>query len=439
MNNHRGSSPDGLWLVFSSLALLVTCHLAALHDGAVAPTGPVLITAIVSGSLGLGVGVFLNRRRRSGSRGHAVQREPVAAAPLSPPGESAATVRDGIASRMSSAFLAWLEEQRDGEISAWGSFDQLIREMLTEHLGAARVRCYHVPPGSQQLRSLSQSDSSAADIDQAAPDVVLGQVAATGREFVAGEPLDGELPDRPASGTGEDWDWVWPVRAADSRGQTVGLVAVGKLPSGTPLDRDRCQTIGPLITLFWEHARAVRRLCIAERIDKGSGVLTRFDFFEIAGRALADSYQHHEPVVVAVLALEGLRGLDDVGLWRQRDALVGALGRLLVRRARTDDVVGRFSDDRFVVLLRRLDGGLGRLIAEKVVASAQDHIAQLEDAPGPVRVRAGLAASGFEQPSLEILLAGAAEAVEQARSQDVPLCSELGPQSVVPHPQAGVP
>jgi GGDEF domain-containing protein len=439
LKKHRGSSPDGLWLVFSSLVLLVTCHLVALHDGVVAPTDPVLITAIVSGYLGLGIGVFLNRLGRYGNRGRAGQREPVAAAALSLPGESATTVRGGIARQMTSAFLAWLEEQRDGEISAWGSFDQLIREMLSEHLSAARVRCYHVPPGSQQLRSLSQSDSSAADTDQATRDAVLVQVAASGREFVAGDPLDGELPDRPASGAEEDWDWVWPVRAASNQGRTVGLVAVGKLPSGTALDRDRCRTIGPLVTLFWEHVRAARRLSIAERIDKGSGVLTRFDFFEIAGRALADSYRHHEPVVVALLALEGLRGLDDVGLWRQRDALVGALGRLVVRRARTDDVVGRFSDDRFVVLLRRLDSGLGRLITEKVVAAAQDYIAQLENAPGPVRVRAGLAGSGFEQPSLETLLAGAAEAVEQARSQDVPLCSESSPQSVVPNPPADVP
>jgi GGDEF domain-containing protein len=217
------------------------------------------------------------------------------------------------------------------------------------------------------------------------------------------------------------------------------MVAVGKLPSGTPLDRDRCQTIGPLLTLFWEHVSAVERLRSAERIDKGSGVLTRIDFFDIAGRALADSYRHNEPVVVAVLALEGIRRLDDVGLWKQRDALVEALGQLLVQRVRADDIVGRFSDDRFVVLLRRLDGGLGRLIAEKVVATAQHYIAGLGDAPGPVRVRAGLTSSGFEQPSLETLLAGASETVEQARSQDVPLCSELGPQSVVPNPQPGVP
>jgi len=439
LDNRRAPSTDGLWLVFSSLVLVATCHLAALHDGAVAPMDPLLVTAIVTGYLGLGAGVFLNRLRGSRERGRAVQREPFGATPLAPPGKSAATVRDEIASRMSSAFLAWLEEQRDGETSAWGSFDQLIREMLTEHLSATRVRCYHVPPGSQQLRSLSQSDSSSSDVDQAAPDALLGQVAATGREFVAGSLVDGELPDRPAGGTVEGWDWVWPVRAADRHDQTAGLVAVGKLPSGTPLDRDRCRTIGPLITLYWEHVSALERLCIAQRIDKGSGVLTRFDFFEIAGRALADSYRHNEPVVVVVLALEGVRRLDDVGLWKQRDALIEALGRLLVRRVRTDDVVGRFSDDRFVVLLRRLDGGLGRLITEKVVATAQEYIAQLEDALGPVRVRAGLTGSGFEQPSLEILLASAAEAIEQARNQDVPLCSDCNAQSAVPNPQPGVP
>ena len=184
------------------------------------------------------------------------------------------------------------------------------------------------------------------------------------------------------------------------------------------------------------------------RTDQASGVLTRNDFFDLGGQALEDSYNNNEPVVVAVVALEGLRRLDDTHCWGERDTLIERLGRVIAGRTRSDDLVGRFADDRFVVLLRRLDSGLGRLIAEKMLAAANDCVAQLgragpgsgpaQDEPAPqelVRLRIGLAGSGLARRPLRELLGSAMDAVEHARKNgatigtDLPPVTACGPQA----------
>jgi diguanylate cyclase (GGDEF)-like protein len=203
------------------------------------------------------------------------------------------------------------------------------------------------------------------------------------------------------------------------------LLAVGKLPATTLIDRERRQDISILISAFWQHVACLEQLRIAEKTDKASGLLTRTDFFQSAARALADSYAENEPVVVVVLVLEGLRRLDDIGRWNDRDALVETAGRLINRRIRTDDIIGRFSDDRFVLLLRRLDSSLGRLIAAKIQDRVQEHMGQLGDTPELLQVRVGLSGSGFQQQSLETLLVAAFDAVELARKQNVPLLCDL--------------
>jgi diguanylate cyclase (GGDEF)-like protein len=410
------ATATGLWLTCGGLAILAAHHLLAAYETKLSVDNLVLLVGAITGYLVTAAGICLSVRSRHRSR------STQAAATSTPAGAgehlTVSEHRD-LARQMTNRFLAWCEEDHS-DSNLWNSFDQLVREMLTEQLGAARVRCYQVLPGSQQLRGLSQL-ATLTD-GQCARRGILGHVATGGQEFVATDPTHGELIDQLAQDADESWDWVYPIRHA---GQTTGLLAVGKLPATTLIDRERRQDISILISAFWQHVACLEQLRIAEKTDKASGLLTRTDFFQAATRALADSYAENEPVVVVVLVLEGLRRLDDIGRWNDRDALVETAGRLINRRIRTDDIIGRFSDDRFVLLLRRLDSSLGRLIAAKIQDRVQEHMGQLGDTPELLQVRVGLSGSGFQQQSLETLLVAAFDAVELARKQNVPLLCDL--------------
>jgi GGDEF domain-containing protein len=327
------------------------------------------------------------------------------------------------------ALANWLTDA-DEHTDLWPAFDQLVRELLTTHLGAVRIRCYHVRTGCSTLQPLNATGTAAGGqvalastaAGPPAREGVLGHVATTGQEYVTTDVGHGPLVDDLAARGEGDWDWVWPVR---KQKLTIGLIAAAHLRDPALLNGEGRTTLGRLLALAWHRVADLEQLRVLKRTDPPSGVLTRNDFFTLAGHALAESYRGNEPVVVAVFAVEGLRRLDDSRHWRERDALIEQLGPLIARRVRSDDLVGRFADDRFVVLLRRLDSGLGRLIAEKVWSTAHERVRQCPAAAEHVRVRVGLAGSGLEQPGLETLLERALATVDLARREGIALKSDL--------------
>lgn len=354
-----------------------------------------------------------------------------------------ASSADGPVARLCEGLYRWLAES-EGQPHLWAAFDQLVRELLSEHVGATRVRCYHVRPGLDTLQPIAHQGPPTPARGPSARDGVLGYAVTTGREYVAAGAGQGPLLENLAAADEEPWEWVWPVRGANDlgppddappAGPVVGVVAVARLHDAARLTPGLRQTIGRLLSMAWNQVECLERLRVLRRTDPASGVLTRHDFFTLATHALADSYRENEPVVVAVLALEGLRRLDDTGHWHQRDALIEQLGPVIARRVRSDDLVGRFADDRFVMLLRRLDSALGRLIAEKVLAAATQTVATLDGAQSPIRLRVGLAGSGLQRPALEDLLVRAFRAVEQARASKTWIGTDLSGTAEVGHEQ----
>lgn len=369
----------------------------------------------------LGVGALLLTRRRATPTGTPVLTLPPLAPPAAEPAPTPPATGPSPAHRVCAAFHHWLAENGDTP-DAWAAFDQLVREVLVEHIGATRVRCYRVQPDCETLLTISNAGRGSAAVGPSVRSGLLGHVATTGREYLAGDPAHGPLVDRLAAQCEDGWEWVWPVREHNA---TIGLIAVGNLRDRTILTSELRQTIGQLLALCWQHVASLERLYVVRRTDQASGVLTRLDFFTLGERLLSDSYATNEPVVVAVLALEGLRRLDDAHCWAERDELIERLGQVVMQRTRSDDLVGRFADDRFIVLLRRLDSGLGRLIAEKMLRAANDCVQQLASLQGRIRLRMGLAGSGLAQPTLEDLLAAAFDAVDRARHADLPIGTDL--------------
>lgn len=427
----------GLWLACGGLAILAAHHWLIAYQPRLTLDHLLMLGGALTGYLALAAGLMLTFGRRRSSRAPTMPlnlREPVdfrdAESPSAdnrPAPDRLALLRDLI-----QRFLSWCAEEPPRK-SDWSAFDQLVREMLAEHFEVGRVRCFHVEPREQKLCALSSAPQ--ASDTRGARDGILGHVAVTGTEYFAYDPAQGELLAQLAGNGAETWDWVIPIRRG---GLAIGLIAVGKLANHAVLTSEFRRDLIRLLSLAWEMVSYRSQLGVAETTDKASGLLTRGDFFALATEALAAAYAENEPVVATVLVLEGLRRLDDAGRWTDRDRLVENIGQLINRRIRTDDVIGRFADDRFVLLLRRLDSGLGRLIAMKVQAAVRAEIAKLGELGAGLNVRIGLTGSGFAKEPLEKLLARAFDAVDHARKQGLDIYTDLGdgPGSDVPHAAA---
>jgi GGDEF domain-containing protein len=322
------------------------------------------------------------------------------------------------------AFDDWLDATRAAPAApaVWSAFDQFVREQVGVHLGGRRIRCFHVHAAAATLTGLTPRTGNTAD-QPAARRGILGHVATTGRPFHAHDPDVGDSLQQLARDADEQWTLAWPVRRA---GNTIGLIAAGELDA-SPAPAALRQPLLELLAQCWALVSYRAEATHAQVTDKTTGVLTREDFFAVGTERLAVPANEHEPVVVAVLALEGLRALDDAGLWTTRTALIERIGRALAARMRSDDVVGRFADDRFTLLLRRLDSSLGRVIAQKHLAALETLLAEDPQWQACVRLRFGLAGSGFAPAALETLLARAFQAVEQARKRDERVVTDVDP------------
>lgn len=336
-----------------------------------------------------------------------------------------------------------------GAEPTWGDFDQFIRDTLRRRLGAAGVRVFHRSADGESLLLLSCRRSSRRRMSRGEPGApsaragLVGRVIASGEPFVAAVPerdgycealaaeqarptetLTGEPTPRPMQG----WKWLLPLR--DQAG-VQAVVAVGRVRHAAADDVAVAGAVRDLLEMEWSAVHDRQALHAAARRDRQSGMLERTELRALIRKAAEDAARDGEPFMVLVLALEGLRRLDDGGAWEQRDALIERFAEALRQRVRSDDALGRFSDDRFVVVLRRLDHALGRRIAEKLLETARDALAGAagEGSAAQLRVgvRAGLvggrpSAAGDGEP----LLARALQLVAQAREQGLLLAVEGG-------------
>lgn len=270
--------------------------------------------------------------------------------------------------------------------------------------------------------TLSETLEDSFWVGPGAPALVR-HVIASGRSYVQHSPENGEMVEQLAA----DWTsqtglhigqtvfgnppaWLWPVRR---HVHTVGLIMAGEMPEDVLHDSHGLEAIGHFLDLCWSHVDQAEALEIARRTDRTSGVLNRAELTAVANRVIQQSIADNEPVVVLTMLLEGVRRLDDKRQWAERDRLVQQIGQAMRQRLRSDDLIGRFSDDHFVVVLRRLDVALGKLIAEKLLESVNRAIVSRQAVKNTVAARCVLTEAGSQ--SFESALGTILDALQQAR------------------------
>lgn len=318
-------------------------------------------------------------------------------------------------------FGVWLDREAigraDAEPASWAAFDQFLRQTLQQRLQARGVRVFRVSDDGENLLPLTASGGQSRQEPVAARVGLIGHVLTSGRVYAADDPDHGELIDELAFRSAETdaardadptssadvlstkWTWLLPIRSGR---RTAGLLAVAAIGRQGMAGLTMAGIVRDQVQVFWAAVRAFQAQAQSRRVDRQSGILNRAELLQQVEQVIRNATRDGEPAMVLALSIEGLRRLDDAGHWSQRDALIERLGQVLRTRVRTDDIMGRFSDDRFIVLLRRLDSALGTLIAEKLLEHVRSDVlaparlaAPADDAAGELlTVRAGLAGTG---------------------------------------------
>ncbi len=341
--------------------------------------------------------------------------------------------RTGTLGKLTGRFTRWCE-RHDRNENIWPAFDRWMRDTLNELIAARRVRCFRVKDGGKQLVSITNELDELFCWGGSAPPSLIDHVITTGHSYLRGAAPQAELMNRliaewsinagTATGTGSSFrppDWLVPIRNPSG---TIGLLTVGELDDPILHEPLLLESLAHALELCWHHVQQADALAIAERTDRASGVLNRIDLAWQAEKVLRESAVDGEPVVVLALSVEGVRRLDDEGRWELRDWLMQQVGLEMRRKLRSDDLIGRFSDDRFVGVLRRLDLSLGQMIARKLLDAVEARINTEPVVQAAVKVRCGLADLSKGE-DIEAVLARSFEALQQARAsqQDIVLVS----------------
>ncbi|MGO9898990.1 MAG: putative bifunctional diguanylate cyclase/phosphodiesterase [Solirubrobacteraceae bacterium] len=149
--------------------------------------------------------------------------------------------------------------------------------------------------------------------------------------------------------------WSMPIKAP--AGEVLGTLAFygpqprHPLPEHLTLLQDWAHVAGIAI----ERHRSLERLLHDARHDGLTGLPNRTAIFETLSQALARGGPE-APVAVLFVDLDGLKALNDTLGHDHADEMIREIGGRLARAVRTNDFVGRFGGDEFVVIAQEIAG-----------------------------------------------------------------------------------
>jgi diguanylate cyclase (GGDEF)-like protein len=179
----------------------------------------------------------------------------------------------------------------------------------------------------------------------------------------------------------------------DASGGTIAPLRIGQQTLGVIyLDRSVLDDSDrELLEIFANQAAvAIHNVALYEAaaLDPLANVYARRFFEHALLRDLCGAYRTGRPIGLLMVELDDLKGINDRGGQLSRDRAISATGTLLRQATRATDVVGRYGDDQFVVLLPGADAAGIAVVASRV-AEAFSRLA-IDGPHGPAHVRASI-------------------------------------------------
>jgi diguanylate cyclase (GGDEF)-like protein len=165
----------------------------------------------------------------------------------------------------------------------------------------------------------------------------------------------------------------------------------------------------------WEHVRLGVSLRSTEAISE-TDPLTNLPNRRFLHSWLPQVLEHHGPVSVALLDLDGFKAVNDDLSYEQGDALLQELAGVLQRICRRGDAVIRVGGDEFVIVLRETSPGDARSMFERMRVLIANR--PWQGLPPGTQVTASIGVSvGSGADDMQRVLASAGEALHVAKRE----------------------
>jgi diguanylate cyclase (GGDEF)-like protein len=172
-----------------------------------------------------------------------------------------------------------------------------------------------------------------------------------------------------------------------------------------------------LVRLFTEQHEREERLVFLSKFDKLTGEVNRWHLAELLAGAVEDAVRLRSSCAFLLIAIDHLDRINDSYGFDVADEVIGAVARRLRGKLRGGDVLGRFSGNKFGLLLRNCTLDEMRVAANRLLAAIRDDVVVTSAGPIAVTVTIGGVVAPRHASAAPDVLARAQETLHAARGK----------------------
>lgn len=160
-----------------------------------------------------------------------------------------------------------------------------------------------------------------------------------------------------------------------------------------------------------------QQLTYLSQFDALTGEMNRWRLTDDLSNALADSVKFRNSCGFLLVAVDNLKRINEAYGYDVADEVIAAVGKRLRAKMRGVDVLGRFSGNKFGVVLHKCTLEDLRIAAERLLAGVRDDVVQTKAGPVAVTATIGGVVGPRHARTVEEILSRAHEALHGAKAK----------------------
>lgn len=159
------------------------------------------------------------------------------------------------------------------------------------------------------------------------------------------------------------------------------------------------------------------RLAYLSRFDKLTGELNRNTLTETLTATLEESIKFRGSCGFMLIAVDNLARINEAYGFGVADEVIASIGRRIRSKMRGEDILGRFSSNKFGVVLKACTPDDLTAAAERFLAAVREDVVQTEHGPVATTITIGAVAAPRHARTVDEILAHAQESLDAAKAK----------------------
>jgi diguanylate cyclase (GGDEF)-like protein len=213
-------------------------------------------------------------------------------------------------------------------------------------------------------------------------------------------------------GTGVLYEVQYGLNPTGNEGERLWVEDIGRWfagPDGAP-----ARAHGVVRVINERRARE-ERLAYLSRFDGLTGEMNRGHLTDVLAATVEEAIRFRGSCGFLVVAINGISRINEAYGFEVADEVIAAVAKRLRTRMRGGDHLGRFSGDKFGVVLRQCTADDMAVAAERLLAGVRDGVVQTKAGPVAVTATVGGVNAPRYASSVHEVLARAQEALDSAQ------------------------